>query len=48
VLNNNFNQSVDMLPNSLIELSLGNNFNQPIDSLPNSIRALRFLNAGFL
>ena len=39
---NKFNQSVDNLPNSIINLTFGSNFNQPVDNLPNSIINLTF------
>lgn len=41
---NNFNNSIDLLPNSILELSFVYNsiFNQSIDNLPNSILKLKF------
>ena len=38
----NFNQSVDILPSSIKELSFGYNFNQSVNMLPTSISHLDF------
>ena len=35
-----FNQSVNLLPSSLLHLSFGRKFNQPIDNLPSSLTHL--------
>lgn len=37
-----FNQSVDNLPNGLIELKFGYYFNQNVDKLPNNLKKLTF------
>ena len=37
-----FNQPVDNLPNSIVNLTFGEHFNQPVDNLPNSIVNLTF------
>jgi len=37
-----FNKSIDHLPNSITHLTFGNSFNQSIDKLPNSITHLTF------
>src|SRR4029078_1664753 len=37
VLEGNFNQPINNLPNSLQNLTLGRNFDQPINNLPNSL-----------
>ena len=40
IFKNDFNQSVDNLPNTLEELLFGNNFNQNVDNLPNKLKIL--------
>ena len=37
-----FNQPVDNLPNSIVNLTFGEHFNQSVDNLPNSIVNLTF------
>ena len=38
----NFNGLLEILPKSIIHLTLGSNFNQRVDNLPNSITHLKF------